>query len=158
MSYIHTEQKITWAAHKVHGITKENLADAPRLMMLWPAIKKRLAGSVVVAHGHGTEKRFLRAFPAHGFGPWVDTLHLSRACYPEISDHSLGNICSVLGLGKKIKGIVPNKNWHDALFDAVASIVLLEHIINQYNLQDRDLKTLISPNTSLWRKNQYAKH
>lgn len=102
MSYIHTDRKIKWAAQQVHGITKEKLNDAPKLMLLWPAIKQRLQNNIVVAHGHGTEKRFLRAFPSHGFGPWVDTLHLSRAAYPALNDYSLGSLCQLFNLEQEI--------------------------------------------------------
>lgn len=151
-SYIHTDKPITWAAQKVHGITKEDLADAPKLMLLWPEIKQRLAGAAVVAHGHGTEKRFLRAFPGHGFGPWVDTLHLSRAVYPEMENHSLSHICETLDLKAEIDVLVPGKTWHDALYDAVASIVLLKQIIARYQLDNSPLATLLQPDTSAWRK------
>tara|TARA_B110000908_G_C10265053_1_gene462981 strand:+ start:2661 stop:3299 length:639 start_codon:yes stop_codon:yes gene_type:complete len=160
MSYIHTDRKITWAAQQVHGITKEQLTDAPKLMLLWPDIKRRLHGNVVVAHGHGTEKRFLRAFPAHGFGPWVDTLHLARAAYPNLNDYSLGSICSTLELEEKISTLSaaasPNDQltWHDALYDSIASIVLLRHIIQTFSLQDSAITLLTSPNTTAWRKNR----
>jgi DNA polymerase-3 subunit epsilon len=159
-SYIHTDRKITWAAQQVHGITKEQLSDAPMLMLLWPDIKRRLGGNVVVAHGHGTEKRFLRAFPAHGFGPWVDTLHLARAAYPTLSDYSLGSLCSTLGLEEEISSLSatasPSHNitWHDALYDSIASIALLRHIIQTFSLQDSALTLLTQPNTSAWRKNR----
>ena len=154
MSYIHTDQNITWAAQKVHGITKDDLADAPKLMLLWPKIKKRLNQVAVVAHGHGTEKRFLQAFPAHGFGPWIDTLPLARACYPELGDYSLGNLCQSLDLTATITELVPDKTWHDALYDAAASIILLKHIIQQFDLSQKPLTTLIRPNTTQWQKNR----
>lgn len=142
VSYIHTDKPITWTAQKVHGITKENLADAPKLMLLWPEIKSRLKGAAVVAHGHGTEKRFLRAFPGHGFGPWIDTLNLSRAVYPDLENHSLSNVCEKLGLKPQIDTIVSGKTWHDALYDAVASLVLLEKIITTFKLEKSPLTAL----------------
>ena len=67
MSYIHTDQKITWAAQKVHGITHEDLQDAPKFFQLWPSIKRRLKNAAVVAHGHGTEHRIYG--PAPGPAP-----------------------------------------------------------------------------------------
>ncbi len=160
MSYIHTDRKITWAAQQVHGISKEQLSDAPKLMLLWPEIKRRLSGNVIVAHGHGTEKRFLRAFPGHGFGPWVDTLHLARAAYPDLNDYSLGNICCQLNLEHEINSFSqPASNgrkitWHDALYDSIASIVLLKHIIKHFSLQESPISILTQPNTTAWRKNR----
>ena len=159
MSYIHTNKKITWAAQQVHGITTEQLKGAPKLMLLWPQLKRRLANKVVVAHGHGTEKRFLRAFPNHGFKPWLDTLHLSRAAYPNLESYSLGNLCRELELTKKIDQIsqtaLPESSitWHDALYDSIASIVLLRHIISTFSLEKSSLNQLTKPNTSAWRKN-----
>ncbi|MFC5051505.1 exonuclease domain-containing protein [Rubritalea spongiae] len=155
ISYIHTDQDITWSAQKVHGITHDDLRDAPKLMLLWPSIKRRLKNKAVVAHGHGTEKRFLHAFPGHGFGPWIDTLQLSRAAWPDLPSHSLGDLCKTLGLEEKVTAIVPEKTWHDALYDAVASILLLEKIISDFELQDADISTLENTDTREWRKQRY---
>lgn len=152
ISYIHTIQDITWSAQKVHGITHEDLRDAPKLMLLWPKIKRRLKDRAVVAHGHGTEKRFLHAFPGHGFGPWIDTLQLSRAAWPELPSHSLGDLCIALELEDKVTEIVPEKTWHDALYDAVASIVLLEKIIGDFALKDDSISHLENPDTRIWHK------
>jgi DNA polymerase-3 subunit epsilon len=151
ISYIHTDQDITWSAQKVHGITHEDLRDAPRLMLLWPSIKRRLKNKAVVAHGHGTEKRFLHAFPGHGFGPWIDTLQLSRAAWPDLPSHSLGDLCESLNLTDKVNATVPEKTWHDALYDAVASIILLEKIIDGFQLKDAEVSVLENPNTRQWR-------
>ena len=62
-SYLHSPARITSAARSVHGIRDADVRDAPSMAVLWPEFKARLGGAVVVAHGAGTEKRFLRAFP-----------------------------------------------------------------------------------------------
>jgi DNA polymerase III subunit epsilon len=152
VSYLYTDQPILWSAKKVHGIGQEQLADAPPLLSLWPEFKRRLAGAAVVAHGKGTEKRFLRAFPGHGFGPWIDTLLLARAAWPDLPDHSLGSLCREFGLAGEIEKIVPQKSWHDALFDAVASLALLSRIIEDHALADSSLDCLLHPDTSIWHK------
>lgn len=150
VSYLHTDEPIQWSARKVHGIGPEQLVDAPKLLMLWPEFRIRLGGAVVVAHGKGTEKRFLRTFPGHGFGPWVDTLLLSRAVWPELADHSLGALCEFHGLSAEVRRLVPGKSWHDALFDAVASLVLLGHLSDRYDLPDLQVDRLLQPDTSHW--------
>ena len=152
VSFLRADQAITWSAQKVHGITSEDLADAPPLMLLWPQIKATLSGRIVVAHSHGTEKRYLRAFPSHGFGPWVDTLQLSRAAWPELKSHALGNICEHFSLSSAVTDLVPDKTWHDALYDATASLVLLKHLIDQFNLTDLAIDTLLRPDTTEWHR------
>ncbi|MES2660480.1 MAG: 3'-5' exonuclease [Verrucomicrobiota bacterium] len=150
VSYLHTTEPIQWSARKIHGIGPEQLAEAPSLLMLWPELKKRLSGAVVVAHGKGTEKRFLRAFPGHGFGPWIDTLLLARAAWPELPDHSLGALCDFHLLTASIRALVPDKSWHDALFDSVASLVLLELLVETHSLADHPVDALLQPDTSVW--------
>ena len=150
VSYLRNEGPIQWAARKVHGIGLEQLADAPPLLLLWPELKSRLAGAVVVAHGKGTEKRFLRAFPGHGFGPWIDTLLIARAAWPKLPDHSLGALCEAHGLTPAIQALVPGKFWHDALFDAVASLVLLARFIESHDFGAQPVEALLQPNTSTW--------
>ena len=66
--------------------------------VLWPAFRSRLAGAVVVAHSAGTEKRFLRTFPMHGFGPWLDTVVLARRAWPNLPDYSLEALITNFGL------------------------------------------------------------
>ena len=152
VSYLFTEQPVQWSARKIHGIGPADLAGAPALVTLWPEMKRRLSGAVVVAHGKGTEKRFLRAFPGHGFGPWIDTLLLARAAWPDLADHSLGALCECHGLTPAIRAIVPGRSWHDALFDATASLVLLAHLIGALALADQPLACLLQPDTTAWHK------
>jgi DNA polymerase-3 subunit epsilon len=107
---------------------------------------------VPVAHAKGTEKRFLRKFPGNPFDPWVDTLLLARAALPDSKKHSLGVFCEDVGVAEKVRGLVPGRDWHDALFDAVASLVLLEWIIKRYGLEDLPLWALVAPNNGAWHR------
>ncbi len=152
VSYLAADTPIAWSARKVHGIRDEDLVGAPTLLSLWPEMKSRLGGAVVVAHGKGTEKRFLRAFPGHGFGPWVDTLLLSRAAWPHLPGHSLSEICEHHGLHHEVARMIPGGRWHDALYDAVASLVLLEYLLETFDLAERPLDTLLHPDLSTWHR------
>ena len=122
---------ISNAARAVHRISDADLDGAPDLMALWPEIRSRLRGRIVVAHGAGTEKRFLRAFPLHGFNRWVDTLGLARQMFPDLPNHSLGELIRKLGQEETLTEICPDLTWHDALFDAAASLVLLRELLNR---------------------------
>ena len=155
-SFLATDQPITWAARKVHGITPEDLKDAPSLLSLWPEFKRLLTGRAVVAHGHGTEKRFLRAFPGHPFGPWIDTLHLARAAWPDLESFSLGALCDRFQLTPAVDRAHPGRRWHDALYDATASAVLLEHLVGELRLAEKPLDLLLQPDLSAWHQRRGA--
>ena len=149
-SYLSTTEPITWRARKVHGITTRDLRGAPSLLGLWPSIRNLLEGRWLVGHGSATERRFLRAFPFHGFGPWVDTLKLSRAVWPSLDSFALGDLIAQKGLEDKLREVHPNFRWHDALSDAVASLILLRHILLEGGLLSRDNTTLLQPNETAY--------
>ncbi|NRB44528.1 MAG: 3'-5' exonuclease [Verrucomicrobiales bacterium] len=125
------ERLIEKSTNRIHRITDLDLKNAPKLNELWPTINKALSGKVVVAHGAGTEKRFLRAFPMHGFKPWIDTLQLARKIIPKAKDHSLGALIDEIDAHEEIKAYCPDLCWHDALFDSVASLVLLKELLKR---------------------------
>lgn len=151
-SYVYSPARITAAAWAVHGIGEAAVRDAPPLATLWPDFKARLGGAVVVAHGAGTEKRFLRAFPLHGFGPWLDTLAVSRAVLPDLPGHSLGEVTAALGGEDEVRVLCPALDWHDALFDAVACLVILRRIVGQCGLADLTVGELLAPDASAYHR------
>ena len=131
-SYIACHRPVRWSAAKVHGITTATLADAPEFTTLWPDLRDLLRGAVVLGHNPATEKRFLRTFPGHGFGPWVDTLALARQAAPTLPDHSLSCVCDALGITDSVTALVndaAHARWHDALYDAAASLLLLRTLV-----------------------------
>lgn len=157
-SYVRPVGRLTRAASAVHRIRREDVENAPSLMSLWPEIKARLSGSVVVAHGAGTEKRFLRAFPMHGFGPWVDTLVLARAFLPGLPEHSLSAVARACEIEDALRGLCPGLDWHDALFDAVASLLLLREFIGHFNLSGHAVGGLVSPDAASYYRHRSLSH
>lgn len=142
-TYINPARPVTWAAQKVHRITAVQLSEAPEMKTIWPEFRTRLAGRVVVAHGAGTEKRFLRAFPMHGFGPWLDTVTLARRAWPGLADYSLEALANVLGLRAELDALCPGLSFHDALYDAAGSLLVLRALITGANLLDHDVTELL---------------
>ena len=142
-SYLKAERPVTWSAQQIHGITSDDLRDAPEFRSLWPELKQRLGGRWIVAHGSGTEKRFLRTFPLHGFGPWVDTLSLSRRILPGRGSYALSDLVKELALEGEASELLPGFRSHEALSDALASLLLLRKLIELTGIQDHPGEVLL---------------
>ena len=141
-SYIACNRPVRWSAARVHGITTEMLADAPEFATLWPDLRRLLSNCVVVGHNPSTEMRFLRAFPGHGFGPWLDTLALSRQAIPGLNDHSLSCVCDGLRVTPEVSRMIPGRKWHDALYDAAGSLIALQAIVQGLEMGQATLSQL----------------
>lgn len=114
-----------------HAKLRAELARAPALPALWPALAPRLAGPVA-AHNAGVERSVLAAAaPLHAPGPWIDTLALSRRAWPGARSHALEDLVPALGLEGRVRAAVPGRGPHDALYDAAACAALLLHLLAQ---------------------------
>lgn len=122
---------------------RTQLDEAPTLLQLWPQLKPWLDNRALVAHNVPTERTLLaKAFPMHTFQPWIDTLVITRKAYPKLISYKLEDIVPTLGLTEKIQAACPDREPHDALYDAFAAAFLLEHILNLPGwdkLSDQDL-------------------
>jgi len=143
VSYLASERPVLWSARKVHGISDDDIRGAPTLLDVWPEVRERMRGSWIVAHGAGTERRFLKAFPGHGFGPWVDTLQIFRQVLPDAKSHSLSYLCREVGIEDQCLASLPDFRWHDALSDAIACLLLLQHWIRETQMNDLPPETLL---------------
>lgn len=127
-----------------HQHCRDALRVAPTFSRLWPALQPRLVGRPLVAHQAGTERSVLRRLvPLHRLGPWVDTLRLTRRAYPGLASGGLSDVLGVLGLHDRAVALCPNRPFHDAVFDAVACGVLLEHVLAQPAWQGASLRQLL---------------
>ena len=145
-SYLRAERPVTWAARRTHGISDADLEGAPRMLDLWPRFREAFRGRVMVAHGRGTEQRFLRAFPAHGFAPWVDTLQLARGALPGLASYALADVVAACGAEERLRALCPAHDWHDALFDALACLVVIERVLADF--PGLPLGALLEPDAS----------
>jgi DNA polymerase III subunit epsilon len=126
-----------------HAALRPVLAGAPAPADLWPVWRTWLEGRPLAAHNVGTEKKFLqRAAPLHEFGPWIDTLRLARRIRPDLAGHALADVTEALGLAARVREFCPGRDWHDALFDAFASALVLEHGLALPGWEDVSLEAL----------------
>ncbi len=113
-----------------HARLRPELAQAPSLPELWPEFVPWLAVGPLAAHHAGTERSVLeRAAPLHRLGPWLDTLRLTRRVYPQLASKALEDVVAALGLQARLDALLPGRAPHDALYDAVACALLLEHFL-----------------------------
>jgi DNA polymerase III epsilon subunit-like protein len=115
-----------------HAALRDKIATAPSPQELWPKIKPRLTGFPLCAHNVATEKKFTRAMaPMHQFGPWIDTLKIARKVWPGCSSYALEDLLVMLDLKPGVDELCSGREAHDALYDAVASAMVLQHLLEQ---------------------------
>jgi DNA polymerase III epsilon subunit-like protein len=114
-----------------HRLLREEMACAPRLHDLWPEVHPWLIGCPLAAHNAATERKMLQqAAPLHRFGPWIDSLKLVRVAYPELPSHRMEDVLEILNLMDRVRECCPDREPHDALFDAAGCAALLEHLLH----------------------------
>jgi DNA polymerase-3 subunit epsilon len=115
-----------------HAALRADIAAAPTPQQLWPRIQPRLVALPLCAHNVATEKKFTRGIaPMHQFGPWIDTLRIARRAWPGCDSYALEDLIVMFDLKRSVDELCPGKASHDALYDAVASAMLLEYLLEQ---------------------------
>lgn len=99
---------------RIHGITREDTADAPGFAQIWPELRRHLEGRIVVAHNARFDMGVLGACLAkNGLGnpdfAYCDTVAISRKVWPELVNHKLDTVGDFLQI---------EFNHHNALDDA----------------------------------------
>lgn len=111
---------------------REELAQAPKPMELWPEMSPRLSSTPLIAHNCATERTVLtKLAPMTQFGPWIDTLVYARARYPKLQSYALCDLVEVFGLAGEVDRLCPDRTWHDALYDACACAVLAVRFMSE---------------------------
>jgi len=105
-----------WRNTRVHGLRAKDTAEAPDFAAIWPELRTRLAGKIVVAHNAPFDMGVLRqCLELHGLNlPQFDyfcTVRLSQKVWPELDSHKLNAMGEYLGVDFK---------HHHALEDARA--------------------------------------
>jgi DNA polymerase III epsilon subunit-like protein len=115
-----------------HALLRDEIAKAPTPHELWPRIMPRITNYPLCAHNVATEKKVTRAMaPMHRFGIWIDTLRIARKVWPGGPSYALEDLIVMLDLKERVDTVCPGRAAHDALYDAVASAALLEHLLER---------------------------
>ena len=86
---------------------------------------------------------------AADWGPWLDTLRLYRRIYPGMESYGLEALVQAFGLQEALDrqaGLscpVGRRRYHCALYDAIASALLLQRLFSEPELESASLRWLI---------------
>lgn len=113
------------------GLTNAVLAAAPSLRDIEPQLAEQLDGATIVGHNVAVDWRLLhRRCPTVHPAGLIDTLRLARHLRAGEKGRSLGTLVDRLGLRPKVDGLAASSQTHRALWDAVASGLLLAALLN----------------------------
>lgn len=114
------------------GLTKDVLAGAPAPAEVEPELARRVDGRAVVGHNVSVDWRLLhRRYPAIAPAALIDTLRLARRLNLD-SKNSLSALTAHLGLTARVEHLAAGSQPHRALWDTVATALLLPALIASY--------------------------
>ncbi|MDR2863872.1 MAG: 3'-5' exonuclease [Puniceicoccales bacterium] len=148
-----------------HGLRDADLAGTLPLSADWELFSGLRRSGLLAAHHAPTEHNLLRlvwpypgAMPDHArsgapaandWGPWIDTHRIAIAWHPQPGDHKLSSLIGWFNLGKKLAQLTERYcpparcRYHCALYDALASALLLRHLCAQPDKLNVTLETLV---------------
>ena len=114
---INAKQHIRKSSQAIHGISEEDLIDAPTEEEIFPKIFEFIGDAPVVAHNAIFDYSFLnrtskRLYDKPFENNYVDTQMMFKEVYPQYESCGLDNLVTVFGGS--------NKNRHRAMGDAMA--------------------------------------
>jgi DNA polymerase III subunit epsilon len=111
------------------GLTTMLLAAAPTPAEIEPELARRVHGKAIVGHNVGVDWRLLhRRYPAIAPVALIDTLRLARHLNLG-TKNSLTTLTAHLGLTAQIERLAAGSQPHRALWDTVATALLLPTLI-----------------------------
>jgi len=113
------------------GLTNRALRDAPGLDTVEPALAARLNGHYLVGHNVGVDWRLLKQrCPSIKPAGLIDTLRLAR-CHGIAGGNGLAQLIAAYDLTAMIDALAVGSQPHRALWDTIATAVLLATLVRQ---------------------------
>jgi DNA polymerase III epsilon subunit-like protein len=152
-----------------HGISEQAAAGAAPFDAEWRLFAELRATGPLCAHNAAVEDGLLRSvwpYPRNSpdfsqdghhtasWGPWLDTLYLYRRIYPQLENHKLSHLIGLFGLqvslDEQAQLYCPQKRqrYHCALYDTLASALLLRRLYQEPDLQALSLRWLLLHSSS----------
>jgi len=127
---------------RIHGITAKMVREAPLFPEVWREISPFFEGGVLAAHNATFDLGVICKMLARYGLPlpqlsYVCTLQKSRRHLPKeaCGSHKLNDLCAGLN--------IPLEHHHDALDDALACALILEHLIDRFGCDEEDVKPFV---------------
>jgi exodeoxyribonuclease X len=114
------EAPIKHFATRIHGLTNNDLADAPAFAAIRDEVLRGLDADALVAHNAHVDLGVLQ----RKLGDWrcpevFDTLTLARRLLPGMDSYKLGELVGALNLAEQLPaGLTPHRATYDALVAA----------------------------------------
>jgi DNA polymerase-3 subunit epsilon len=100
---------------RIHRITPDAVAAAPKWPAVFACIADSLRGQMVASHTNFDEYALMEACRRYGLPPpqarWLDSHALARRMWPDFTRHGLAELCAAFDI---------DLDHHDALSDAMA--------------------------------------
>ena len=157
----------------IHGIGEEELAAAAPFKEEWEYFATMRESGPLAAHFAHAENYLLKsvwAYPRTGpdfarpgrtlaeWGPWIDTGRLYPQFFPHLGDGKLAELIVACGLQTELDRRAvehcpaSRRNYHAALYDALAGALLLQTFLRRPEFADATLPWLLQMSTMDGRK------
>ncbi len=138
------ERPVNPHAPGLFHVRRPEIKAAPEWNSFLPQLCRQLQGTTLAAHNVSTERNILRdKAPLHRFGPWIDTLKLTRGAYPGLPSYKLEYLTDKLELTTAAEKLCPGREAHDALYDAVCCALLLCHLAHLPQWKNAPLERIV---------------
>lgn len=149
---------------RIHGLFRRNTTGAEPFRSDFERVVGWRRTGVLAAHNKTVEHGLLKdTWPYPPFvpdwrapgretaewGPWIDTLRIYQTLYPTLDSHSLGSLVERFGLAPGLTAAARahcparRRKAHCALYDALASALLLNRLLSVPQAAEASLATLL---------------
>ncbi|MFL2848426.1 MAG: 3'-5' exonuclease [Coraliomargaritaceae bacterium] len=166
-----TEKSIDTIESQQHGITSELVVECPAFEKDFDLFAKLRKSGPLCAHNASVEDRFLKNTWSYtrqvpdfsnpeenklltSWGPWLDTLPIYRRLYPDLDNYQLNTLIHLFSLEETLNALAriycPKERvrYHCALYDALASALLLQRLFTLKELNNLSLFQLFTLSAS----------
>lgn len=161
--------RISHSERQQHGIAEAAVSGLEPFDMDWDLFARLRETGPLCAHNAAVEDGLLSAvwayprsspdFHAGGgrvtsWGPWIDTLYLYRCLYPQLESHKLQDLIRSFDLQSQLDeqaGLYcpeGRHRYHCALYDTLASALLLLRLYDEPQLKGISLRWLLQQSAS----------
>ncbi len=152
------------AESRIHQISQGMVADSEPFAADYQTFVQLRRSGIFAAHNATVEANLLRgqwpspplvpdwSCPGQSsadWGPWIDTLKVYRNLYPGLGDYGLQSLIQTFQLNERLQALAEihcpanRRQPHAALYDSLASALLLDHLWREGTVSPTDSQRLL---------------